>query len=67
MTVEIARDGPVWIITNNRFEEARNAVDPATADALHAAFTEFDQSPEARVGVFYGAGGAFCGGWDLIV
>jgi len=65
MTVEIARDGPVWIITNNRFAEARNAVDPATADALHAAFVEFDESPDARVGVFYGAGGAFCGGWDL--
>ncbi len=65
MTVEITRDGPVRIITNNRYAEARNAVDPATADALHAAFTEFEADADARAAVFFGAGGAFCGGWDL--
>ena len=64
MTVSMDRDGPVWIITNNR-PEARNAVDPEQADALHAAFTEFNADPTAKAGVFYGAGGAFCGGWDL--
>lgn len=63
MTVEIDRDGDVWTIINNR-PEARNAVDPETADALVAAFEEFDRGP-ARVGVFWGAGGAFCAGWDL--
>ncbi|MEM7189107.1 MAG: crotonase/enoyl-CoA hydratase family protein [Pseudomonadota bacterium] len=65
MTIKIDRDGPVSIITINRFEDARNAVDPETADALHAAFMEFNQDPEAKAGVFYGAGGAFCAGWDL--
>jgi len=64
MTVETTRDGPVWIITNNR-PEARNAVDPETADALYAAFTAFSEAAEAKACVFTGAGGAFCGGWDL--
>ncbi len=64
MTVETADDGPVRIITNNR-PEARNAVDPATADALHDAFQAFNADPRALVCVFTGAGGAFCGGWDL--
>ena len=64
MAVETTRDGPVWIITNNR-PEARNAVDPETADALVAAFQLFNASDEALACVFTGAGGAFCGGWDL--
>ena len=64
MTVEITRDGPVLIITNNR-PEARNAVDPETADALYEAFQAFNADSQALVGVFHGAGGAFCGGWDL--
>ncbi len=64
MTVEIAREGPVLIITNNR-PEARNAVDPATADALHQAFLEFEADGAAHACVFTGGGGAFCGGWDL--
>ena len=64
MTVETTRDGPVRIITNNR-PEARNAVDPETADALTQAFQAFNADPQALVGVFHGAGGAFCGGWNL--
>ena len=64
MVVEVTRDGPVWIITNNR-PEARNAVDPETAEALHAAFVEFNEAQDALAGVFNGAGGAFCAGWDL--
>ena len=63
MAVEIEKDGPVWTIIHNR-PEARNAVDPDAADALVAAFEEFDRS-DARIGVFWGAGGAFCAGWDL--
>src|SRR5437588_7782650 len=35
------------------------------ADALTAAFIEFDADEDAFVAVFYGAGGAFCAGWDL--
>ena len=65
MTVEITQDGPVRIISINRYDEARNAVDPATAEALHDAFTAFNADPHTLAGVFYGAGGAFCGGWDL--
>ena len=34
-------------------------------DALTAAFLEFDADKKASVAVFYGAGGAFCAGWDL--
>ena len=64
MPVDVANDGPVRIITNNR-PEARNAVTPEQADALHAAFLEFEADPSTRVAVFTGAGGAFCGGWDL--
>ena len=64
MTVETTRDGPVAIITNDR-PQARNAVDPETADALFAAFQAFNADPAALACVFTGAGGAFCGGWDL--
>src|SRR5215475_2459138 len=46
-------------------QEARHAMDPASADALTAAFLEFDADDSAAVAVFYGAGGAFCAGWDL--
>ena len=63
MTVEIAKTEDVWTIIHNR-PEARNAMDPASADALVEAFTEFNAS-EAKIGVFYGEGGAFCAGWDL--
>ncbi|MEZ5769987.1 MAG: enoyl-CoA hydratase-related protein, partial [Paracoccaceae bacterium] len=54
----------VTTIVNDRIN-ARNAVDPDTADALTAAFLAFDRDPEAKVAVFYGDGGAFCAGWDL--
>jgi len=64
MTVRIEKDGAVWTIVHDR-PEARNAMDPASADALTAAFLEFDANPDASVAVFYGAGGAFCAGWDL--
>ena len=64
MTVRVEKDGPVTTIINDR-PEARNAVDPETGDALVEAFLEFDNDPEASVAVFWGAGGAFCAGWDL--
>src|SRR3981189_570849 len=64
MTVRIEKDGSVWTIIHDR-PEARNAMDPKSADALTAAFLEFDADREAAVAVFYGAGGAFCSGWDL--
>ena len=64
MTVRVEKDGPVTTIINDR-PEARNAVDPETGEALVEAFLEFDDDPEASVAVFWGAGGAFCAGWDL--
>ncbi len=41
MTVEIKKSGPVWTVIHNR-PEARNAMDPESADALTRAFLEFD-------------------------
>ena len=64
MTVRIEKNGPVWTIIHDR-PEARNAMNPESADALTAAFLEFDANKDAAVAVFYGAGGAFCAGWDL--
>src|SRR6266853_4070367 len=64
MVVRIEKDGSVWTVIHDR-PEARNAMDPASADALTAAFLEFDADENASVAVFYGAGGAFCAGWDL--
>jgi len=45
--------------------EVRNAVDRATAEALAAAFREFEADPSAAVAVLYGEGGHFCAGADL--
>jgi enoyl-CoA hydratase len=64
MTVRIEKNGPVWTVIHNR-PEARNAMDPESADALTEAFLQFDADDEARVAVLYGEGGAFCAGWDL--
>src|SRR5262249_22845956 len=64
MAVRIEKDGPVWTVIHDR-PEARNAMDPKSADALTAAFLEFDADKHAWVAVLYGAGGAFCAGWDL--
>ena len=64
MAVRIEKDGRVWTVIHDR-PEARNAMDPESADALTAAFLEFDADRDASVAVFYGAGGAFCAGWDL--
>jgi enoyl-CoA hydratase len=64
MAVRIETSGPVTTIINDR-PEARNAGDPETADALTKAFLTFEADPDAKVAVFWGAGGAFCAGWDL--
>ena len=45
--------------------QARNAMDPESADALVSAFEEFDRDENAAVAVLWGEGGAFCAGWDL--
>ena len=64
MTVEVTTDGPVTTVRINR-PEVRNAVDRATAEALVAAFEEFDADPDAAVAVLHGEGGNFCAGADL--
>jgi enoyl-CoA hydratase len=40
-------------------------MNPRSADALVAAFEQFDADDAADVAVFWGEGGAFCAGWDL--
>ncbi|MGN6190062.1 MAG: crotonase/enoyl-CoA hydratase family protein [Conexibacter sp.] len=64
MTVRVERNGPVTTVILDR-PEVRNAVDAPTAQALADAFRAFDADEEARVGVLWGAGGAFCAGADL--
>ena len=64
MTVRTEKEAGVWTIIHDR-PEARNAMDPQSADALTRAFLEFDADETACVAVVYGAGGAFCAGWDL--
>lgn len=64
MTVITARDGAIWIVTIDR-PQARNAVDPATALALRAAFDAFEADAGLSVAILTGSGGSFCAGFDL--
>jgi enoyl-CoA hydratase len=64
MSVRIEKSGTVWTVIHSR-PEARNAMDPKSADDLVAAFEQFDGDTSANVAVFWGEGGAFCAGWDL--
>ena len=64
MTVRIEKDNHVWTVIHSR-AEARNGMDPDSAQALCDAFLEFDQDTTARVAVLWGEGGSFCAGWDL--
>ena len=64
MSLHVERDGAVTTIIRSRIE-ARNAMDPASADALVEALIAFDRDPAQHVAVLWGAGGAFCAGWDL--
>ncbi len=64
--VQVSQVGAVTIVRLDR-PDVRNAVDAATAQALHRAFVAFDADPQTRVAVFHGANGHFCAGWDLQV
>jgi enoyl-CoA hydratase len=66
MTLTIERDGPVTTFIRSR-TEARNAMDPASAQELTQAFLAFDRDEAQSVAVLWGAGGAFCAGFDLKV
>jgi enoyl-CoA hydratase len=64
MSVRVEKKGKVWTVIHSR-APARNAMDPASAEALVEAFVAFDRDPEAAVAVLWGEGGAFCAGFDL--
>ncbi len=64
MTLSVERDGPVTTFIRSRIA-ARNAMDPAGADALTEALLAFDRDDAQAVAVLWGAGGAFCAGFDL--
>ena len=64
MALTVERDGPVTTLIRDR-REARNAMDPASAEALTDALVAFDHDPAQSVAVLFGAGGAFCAGFDL--
>jgi enoyl-CoA hydratase len=64
MTVRVEKEGPVTSVVIDR-PNARNAVDPETADALKAAFAAFEADADSAVAILSGAGGHFCAGFDL--
>ena len=63
--VAIDKDGPVTVVSIDRFAEARNAVDPETALLLREAFLAFDADESQSVAILTGRGGTFCAGYDL--
>ena len=64
MGVRVEKNGPVTTVILHR-PQVRNAVDGPTAQALVAAFRDFEADAEAKVGVLFGDGGTFCSGADL--
>jgi enoyl-CoA hydratase len=65
--VVVEQDGPLTIVSIDRFAEARNAVDPETAVLLRDAFLAFDRDEARSVAILTGRGGSFCAGFDLKV
>ncbi|MEC9344161.1 MAG: crotonase/enoyl-CoA hydratase family protein [Pseudomonadota bacterium] len=63
-TIEITDHGRTRIVAIDR-PDRRNAVDGATAQALHDAFRAFDADDGCDVAILTGKGGAFCAGADL--
>jgi enoyl-CoA hydratase/carnithine racemase len=55
MAVRIEKKGKVWTVIHSR-PEARNAMDPASANALVDAFVAFDRDRDAAVAVLWGEG-----------
>ena len=62
--VRVEQNDAVTTIILDR-QQARNAVDRPTADALVKAFLTFESDPKAKVAVLWGAGGTFSAGADL--
>ena len=65
--VAVEKEGPVTVVSIDRFAEARNAVDPETAILLREAFLAFDRDESQSVAILTGRGGTFCAGYDLKV
>ncbi len=65
--VAVEKDGPITIVSIDRFAEARNAVDLETAQLLREAFVGFDADEGQSVAILTGRGGTFCAGFDLKV
>src|SRR5713101_1181753 len=63
--VNVESVGAVAVVTLNRWEQARNAVDRETATTLAEVFRRFDADDGMSVAVLTGAGGTFCSGADL--
>ena len=64
MTLAITRHDQILVVAIDR-PDRRNAVDGATARALHDAFAEFDRDEQADIAILTGTGGHFCAGADL--
>ena len=65
--VTVEKEGPLTVVSIDRFAEARNAVDPETAVLLREAFLAFDADETQSVAILTGRGGTFCAGYDLKV
>ena len=52
MTVRTEKDGAIWTVIHSRFDAARNAMDPESADALVEQLQTFDRDPSARVAAY---------------
>src|ERR1700737_1026449 len=64
MTLTVEHNGPVTTIVRSRIA-ARNAMDPGRAGGLTDALLAFDADPAQSGAGLWGAGGAFCAGFDL--
>ena len=62
--VRVETRGPVAVVTIDR-PAVKNAIDRDTADALTAAFRQFDNDATLSIAILTGAGGTFCSGADL--
>ena len=63
--VSVEKEGPITIVSIDRFAQARNAVDPETASLLRDAVLAFDADDGQSVAILTGRGGTFCAGYDL--
>ena len=55
MSVRIEKNGPIWTVIHSR-AEARNAMDPKSAEALFEAFQSYEADASAKEALFWGEG-----------